>query len=68
MDPKNQLVCVNATVLANLSELINMVLVKIAGNDIAEGLNGSFMSRHLVAQLVSRRLYEQSKKAPVAVN
>lgn len=67
MDPKQQLVCVNASVLANMSELIHRILIQIAGNDIAEGLAGSAMTRGLVAQLAAKRLLDQSKKSPTAV-
>lgn len=46
----------SAFVLANIAELVTGVIKEIAGNDIANSINGSRITNNLIQSLVFQRL------------
>lgn len=56
---KNTNVLDNAVVLSNIIELATSVIIKIAGQDIADTLNKESLNRNILTNLVSNRLKEK---------
>jgi len=53
---KPQTVITNAVLLSNAADLVSNVLIGIAGNDIADSINGSKATRDQINLLVINRL------------
>ena len=53
---KPQTVITNAVILSNAADLVSNVLIGIAGNDIADSINGSKATRDQINLLVINRL------------
>lgn len=52
----------NAVILANCNEVVFSVISQIAGNDISNSVNGSPVTRSIIASLVNQRLLANAKK------
>lgn len=53
----------SVTVLANATELASAIIVEIAGNDVADSINGTRVSRHGARMLIQTQIEKELSEA-----